>query len=190
MTKHVYDADRDFDCVPDGTPRHDSLANVKVAFARLGIERGQHVDSQALFKKIARRFGFLPLPHVRRDAMRWLNDAPLGERKNAKPRDLVATTEAPAITGDTLDTVHANRKVDPGDGRDFRRLPDGSIDARWGGNFHLAVMRLGIKPGSIGDPADVLARVERRFGFMPNRRSRGPVFMWLNLQKAPRLNVS
>lgn len=169
----VADDGRDFDCLPDGTPRHDSVDNVKVSLRRLGIARGQRVDAQSTFRKIARRFGFLPMPHVRRDALRWQNDGAVRDRKK-KVRDLADRRD----------------KIDQDDGREFRRLPDGSIDARWGGNFHLAVMRLGIKPGSIGDPADVLARVERRFGFMPNRRSRGPVFMWLNLQKATRLNVS
>lgn len=160
----VADDGRDFDCLPDGTPRHDSLYNVKVAWQRLGIARGQRVDAQSTFRKIARRFGFLPLPHIRRDALRWLRDVPMEERKKAK-------------------RVAAALKID--DGREFRRHPDGGIDRRYAGNFHLAVMRLGIVSSSVGDAADVLDRVERRFGFVPSRYSQRQVFAWLNLQKPP-----
>ncbi|MBV5271680.1 MAG: hypothetical protein JZU55_19465, partial [Afipia sp.] len=58
----VADDGRDFDSRPDGTPRNDSLYNVKVALQQLGIERGQRVNGRSLFTKIARRFGFLPMP--------------------------------------------------------------------------------------------------------------------------------
>lgn len=65
--------DQDFELVRGfGAPRADSSHNVRVALQRLGIARGKRVNAQAVFRRIARRFGFLPMEHVRREAMRWL----------------------------------------------------------------------------------------------------------------------